>query len=88
MKRTQRTTIREICRTWRLIREHEIFLTLYMLGGYSMIDAYRYAFPQSRATSGMASLASHLLAVLEPVAIQIAEAIQRNGVQLPKKYQK
>lgn len=81
-------TIKEICRTWQLTREQEVFLTLYMLGGYSMIEAYRHAFPQSRATSGMASLASHLLAVLEPVAIQIAEAIQRNGVQLPKRFEK
>lgn len=83
----RRKTVREICRAWRLTREQEVFLTLYMVGGYSMIEAYRYAFPQSRATSGMASLASHLLSVLEPVAIQIADAIRVNGVQLPKKYQ-
>lgn len=80
-------TIKEICRTWQLTREQEIFLTLYMLGGYSMIESYRHAFPQSRATSGMASLASHLLAVLEPAALQIAEAVRRNGVQLPKKFE-
>lgn len=84
----RRKTVREICRAWRLTREQEIFLTLYMTGGYSMIESYRYAFPQSRATSGMASLASHLLAVLEPAALQIAEAVRRNGVQLPKKYNK
>lgn len=52
-----------------------------------MIEAYRYAFPQSRATSGMASLASHLLSILEPVALQIADAVRGNGVPLPKKYQ-
>lgn len=81
-------TIKEICRTWRLTREQEIFLTLYMLGGYSMIDAYRLSHPDSKATIGMASLASHLLAVLEPAALQIAEAVRKGGVQLPKKYQK
>lgn len=83
----RRKTVREICRAWRLPREQEIFLTLYMVGGFSLIESYRYAFPQSRATSGMASLASHLLAVLEPVALQIAEAVRRNGVQLPKRFQ-
>lgn len=57
-----------------------------MTGGYSMIDAYRLSHPDSKATAGMASLASHLLSVLEPVAIQIAEAVRRNGVQLPKKF--
>lgn len=80
-------TIREICRTWRLTREQEIFLTLYMLGGYSMIDAYRLSHPDSKATAGMASLASHLLAVLEPAALQIAEAVRKGGVQLPKKFE-
>lgn len=80
--------IKEICRTWQLTREQEIFLTLYMIGGYSLIEAYRYAFPQSRATSGMASLASHLLSILEPVAIQIAEAVRAGGIQLPKRFQK
>lgn len=80
-------TIREICRTWQLTREQEVFLILYMICGYSMIEAYRLSHPDSRATSGMASLASHLLSVLEPVAIQIADAVRGNGVQLPKKYQ-
>lgn len=84
----RRKIVREICRAWRLPREQEIFLTLYMVGGYSSIEAYRYAFPQSRATSGMASLASHLLSVLEPVAVQIADAVRGNGVQLPKKFEK
>lgn len=83
----KRKTIRDICRAWRLTREQEIFLTLYMAGGYSMIDAYRYAFPKSRATSGMASLASHLLSILEPVALQIADAVRGNGVPLPKRFQ-
>ncbi len=86
MKKTK--SIREICRTWQLRPEQEVFIILYMVAGYSMIDAYRLSHPNSKATAGMASLASHLLAVLEPVAIQIADAIQRNGVQLPKKYQK
>ncbi len=86
MKKTK--SIREICRKWQLRPEQEVFIILYMVAGYSMIDAYRLSHPDSKATIGMASLASHLLAVLEPVAIQIAEAIQRNGVQLPKKYQK
>lgn len=81
-------TIKEICRTWQLTREQEIFLTLYMLGGYSMIDAYRLSHPDSRATIGMASLASHLLSVLEPAALQIAEAVRKNGVTLPKKFEK
>lgn len=53
-----------------------------------MIDAYRLSHPDSKATAGMASLASHLLAVLEPAALQIADAVRRNGVQLPKKYSK
>lgn len=86
MKKTK--SIREICRTWQLRPEQEIFLTLYMLGGYSMIDAYRLSHPDSKATIGMASLASHLLSVLEPVAIQIAEAVRKGGVQLPKRFEK
>lgn len=80
-------TIKEICRTWRLTREQEIFLTLYMLGGHSMIDAYRLSHPDSKATIGMASLASHLLSVLEPAALQIAEAVRKGGVKLPKKFE-
>jgi len=80
-------TIREICRTWQLRPEQEIFLTLYMIGGHSMIDAYRLSHPDSKATAGMASLASHLLAVLEPAALQIAEAVRKNGIQLPKKFE-
>lgn len=80
-------TIKEICRTWQLRPEQEIFLTLYMTGGYSLIDAYRLSHPDSKATTGMASLASHLLAVLEPIALQVAEAVRRNGVQLPKKFE-
>lgn len=86
MKKTK--SIREICRTWQLTREQEVFIILYMIGGHSMIDAYRLSHPDSKATAGMASLASHLLSVLEPVAIQIADAVRRNGVQLPKKYSK
>lgn len=85
MKKTK--SIREICRTWQLTREQEVFLTLYMLGGYSMIDAYRLSHPDSKATSGMASLASHLLAVLEPAALQIAEAVRKGGIKLPKKFE-
>lgn len=81
-------TIKEICRTWQLRPEQEVFLTLYMIGRYSMIDAYRLSHPDSKATAGMASLASHLLAVLEPAALQIAEAVRKGGVQLPKKYNK
>lgn len=84
----RRKTIREICRTWQLTREQEVFLTLYMIGGYSIIEAYRLSHPDSKATSGMASLASHLLAVLEPAALQIAEAVRRNGIQLPKRFEK
>lgn len=57
-----------------------------MVTGYSMIDAYRISHPDSRATIGMASLASHLLSVLEPVAIQIAEAVRAGGIKLPKKF--
>jgi len=86
MKKTK--SIRDICRTWQLRPEQEVFLTLYMIGGYSMIDAYRLSHPDSKATAGMASLASHLLAVLEPAALQIAEAVRKGGVKLPKKYQK
>lgn len=86
MKKTKR--IREICRTWQLTRQQEVFIILYMVAGYSMIDAYRLSHPDSKATIGMASLASHLLAVLEPAALQIAEAVRKRGVQLPKKYQK
>lgn len=85
MKKTK--SIREICRTWQLTREQEVFLILYMIGGHSMIDAYRLSHPDSRATIGMASLASHLLAVLEPAALQIAEAVRKNGVTLPKKFE-
>lgn len=80
-------TTKDICRTWQLQPEQEIFLTLYMLGGYSLIDAYRLSHPDSRATIGMASLASHLLAVLEPAALQIAEAVRKGGVKLPKKFE-
>lgn len=85
MKKTK--SIREICRTWQLTREQEVFLILYMIGGHSMIDAYRLSHPDSKATIGMASLASHLLAVLEPAALQIAEAVRKNGVTLPKKFE-
>lgn len=53
-----------------------------------MIEAYRLSHPDSKATIGMASQASHLLAVLEPAALQIAEAVRAGGIQLPKKYQK
>lgn len=81
-------TIKDICRTWQLRPEQEVFLTLYMIGGYSMIEAYRLSHPDSRATIGMASQASHLLAVLEPAALQIAEAVRAGGIQLPKRFQK
>ena len=81
-------TIKEICRTWQLTREQEVFIILYMIGGHSMIDAYRLSHPNSKATAGMASLASHLLAVLEPAALQIAEAVRKGGVQLPKRFEK
>lgn len=84
--RRKNKTIRDICRTWQLTREQEVFIILYMVTGYSMIDAYRISHPDSRATSGMASLASHLLSVLEPVAIQIAEAVRAGGIKLPKKF--
>lgn len=84
--RRKNKTIREICRTWQLTREQEVFLLLYMIGGHSMIDAYRLSHPDSKATTGMASLASHLLSVLEPVAIQIAEAVRAGGIKLPKKF--
>lgn len=85
MKKTK--SIREICRTWQLTREQEVFIILYMIGGHSMIDAYRLSHPDSKATIGMASLASHLLAVLEPAALQIAEAVRKGGVKLPKKFE-
>lgn len=84
--RRKNKTIRDICRTWQLTREQEVFIILYMVTGYSMIDAYRISHPDSKATIGMASLASHLLAVLEPVAIQIAEAVRAGGIKLPKKF--
>lgn len=82
------TTPRDIVRKWRLTPQQEIFLMLYLLGGYSMIDAYRYAHPNSRATIGMSSQASHLLSVLEPAARQIADAVRDGGIQLPKRFQK
>lgn len=65
-----------------------LFLVLYIVGGYTQVEAYSIAFPTKATGTSIPPLASHLLAEyrIDDVATMLARYISHNGVAIPKKY--
>lgn len=69
----------EILRKWNLTEEDAAFIILVVLGRMPITRAYRLIY-RSNATSGLPSLASHRLSMLEFPARQLSEYCQRNSI--------
>ena len=73
----------------RGLSQHEmLFLILYIVGGYTQVEAYSIAFPTKATGTSIPPLASHLLAEyrIDDVATMLARYVSNNGVSVPKKY--
>lgn len=74
----------EVLRKWNLSEEDTAYLLLVVLGRMPITKAYRIAY-RSNATSGLPSLASHRLSMLEFPARQLSEYFQQNQIPpMPK----
>ena len=74
----------EVLRKWNLTEGDTAFILLVVLGRMPITKAYRIAY-RSNATSGLPSLASHRLSMLEFPARQLSEYFQRNQIPpMPK----
>lgn len=74
----------------RGLTSHEIlFLILYIVGGYTQVEAYSIAFQSKASGASIPPLASHLLADfrIDDIATMLARYVDNNGVKIPKKYQ-
>lgn len=72
-----------------LTEQEKLFLILYIVGGYTQVEAYSIAFNPKASGQSIPPLASHLLADyrINNVAVMFAGYVQYNGVQIPKKYE-
>lgn len=74
----------EVLRKWNLTEEDTAFIILVVLGRFPVAKAYKIAY-RSNATSGLPSLASHRLSMLEFQARQLSEYFQLNQIPpMPK----
>ena len=72
-----------------LTEQEKLFLMLYIVCGYTQVEAYSIAFNPKASGQSIPPLASHLLADyrINDVAVMLAGYVQYNGVQIPKKYE-
>ena len=72
-----------------LTEQEKLFLILYIVCGYTQVEAYTIAFNPKASGQSIPPLASHLLADyrINDVAVMLAGYVQYNGVQIPKKYE-
>lgn len=75
----------EVIRKWNLTEGDTAFLILVVLGRFPVAKAYKIAY-RSNATSGLPSLASHRLSMLEFQARQLSEYYQRNPIPPMNKF--
>lgn len=75
----------EVLRKWNLSEEDTAFIILVVLGRMPITKAYRIAY-RSNATSGLPSLASHRLSMLEFPARQLSEYYQRYQIPPVNKF--
>ena len=74
----------EVLRKWNLSEEDTAFIILVVLGRMPIAKAYRIAY-SSKAISGLPSMASHRLSILEYPARQLSEYYQQNQIPpMPK----
>lgn len=71
-----------------LTEQEKLFLILYIVGGYTQVEAYSIAFNPKASGQSIASLASHLLSDfrINDIAIMLAKYVLNNGISIPKKY--
>lgn len=72
-----------------LTEQEKLFLMLYIICGYTQVEAYSIAFNPKASGQSIPPLASHLLADyrINDIATMLAEYVHYNGVIIPKKYQ-
>ncbi len=72
-----------------LTEQEKLFLILYIVGGYTQVEAYSIAFNPKASGQSIPPLASHLLADyrINDVATMLAGYVHYNGVLIPKKYE-
>lgn len=66
-----------------------LFLILYIVGGYTQVEAYTIAFRPKASEHSIAPLACHLLADfrIDDIATMLARYIHFNTIAPPKKYE-
>lgn len=72
-----------------LTEQEKLFLILYIVGGYTQVEAYSIAFTPKASGQSIPPLASHLLADyrVNDIATMLAGYVHYNGVIIPKKYE-
>lgn len=72
-----------------LTEPEKLFLILYIVAGYTQVEAYSIAFPTKATGASIPPLASHLLADyrVNDVAVLLARYTHYNGIIIPKKYE-
>lgn len=72
-----------------LTEQEKLFLMLYIVCGYTQVEAYSIAFPTKATGASIPPLASHLLADyrVNDVAVLLARYTHYNGIIIPKKYE-
>lgn len=72
-----------------LTEQEKLFLILYIVAGYTQVEAYTIAFNPKASGQSIPPLASHLLADyrINDVAVMLAGYVHYNGVIIPKKYE-
>ncbi|MBE6245844.1 MAG: hypothetical protein E7110_00280 [Bacteroidales bacterium] len=72
-----------------LSEQEKLFLILYIVGGYTQVEAYSIAFNPKASGQSIPPLASHLLADyrIHDVAVLLARYTHYNGIIIPKKYE-
>lgn len=72
-----------------LTEQEKLFLILYIVAGYTQVEAYSIAFPTKATGASIPPLASHLLADyrVNDVAVLLARYTHYNGIIIPKKYE-
>jgi|GEM_PF-2372886 len=72
-----------------LTEQEKLFLMLYIVCGYTQVEAYSIAFNPKASGQSIPPLASHLLADyrINDVAVMLANYVHYNGIIIPKKYE-
>lgn len=72
-----------------LTEQEKLFLILYIVGGYTQVEAYSIAFNPKASGQSIPPLASHLLADfrINDIATMLAGYTYYNGIVIPKKYE-